>query len=926
MGRQMTVGTRIALGFATLILIMVALGGMAAWNMRSAKVESVKLADEYVPEVKVATALRGAANRVMYEMRGYAMTDEHSFYEAAEEELEAVDRHLGEARDLAEEAVHLEALRGHVEEAQSAVDEYEKLAEETVKTNERIEQNRHELDAAAAEYMENAASLLEHQNEMMREELGGSGGTAHGTGQGASPAAAATHETASYAGSVTAQACPAADEVIAQLKQGNERFATGKLVKPHADQARRSETATGGQHPRSTIVACSDSRVPVEALFDQGVGDIFSLRVAGNVCAVNELGSVEYGVDHLETPLLVILGHTQCGAVTATATGATVHGSIPALLEHIQPSVAKVRGANPSLHGESLVNQCVVENVWYSIEQVLTRSRAVQERAKAGKVRVVGAIYNIEHGTVDWLGTHPRQSQLLAMPVEEPAHGQVASAAEPGIGFGKHLERLEKITLVNDLIDLGNATRVACFKSQALRDPELIRAANENFKAMEEKFAALRKIIHLKEDIERIEKIAEGANRYEHAMNGLLENWLHLQELGGQREEAGQAVIEACKTTADAGLTNTDRIATEAAASLGTSTTIMVVGLAVGTIIAVLVALYIARSITGPLNRAVDSLSSGAEQVTSAAGQVSQSSQSLAEGASEQASSLEETSASLEEITSMTRQNTENSTQAKTLAAQAQSDAETGNDAMGRMSQAIDEIKKSADETAGIVKTIEEIAFQTNLLALNAAVEAARAGDAGKGFAVVAEEVRNLAQRAAEAARNTGELITGSVKNAENGVAISREVAESLAKIAEGSAKVNQIASEVAAAGHEQLQGIEQVNTAVSQMDQVTQQNAANSEEGASAAEELTAQAQEMMKVVDELAGLVGAASGNGNGKAALGLSRKHSMSGSARRSLPAPAPAQGKRAPAATRAASTQDVVKPEQVIPLDDEDMDDF
>jgi methyl-accepting chemotaxis protein len=169
---------------------------------------------------------------------------------------------------------------------------------------------------------------------------------------------------------------------------------------------------------------------------------------------------------------------------------------------------------------------------------------------------------------------------------------------------------------------------------------------------------------------------------------------------------------------------------------------------------------------------------------------------------------------------------------------------------MQSLSAAVDRIKQSADATAKIVKTIDEIAFQTNLLALNAAVEAARAGDAGKGFAVVAEEVRNLAMRSAEAAKNTAELIEGSVKNAVEGVTINQEVLANLEEINKQVNQVSEVMAEIAAASDQQSQGVEQINSAIGQMNQVTQQTAANSEESAAAAEELSGQSEEMVSLV----------------------------------------------------------------------------
>ena len=198
----------------------------------------------------------------------------------------------------------------------------------------------------------------------------------------------------------------------------------------------------------------------------------------------------------------------------------------------------------------------------------------------------------------------------------------------------------------------------------------------------------------------------------------------------------------------------------------------------------------------------------------------------------------------------MIKQNALNAREAKGVAEHARSSADKGVESMSRMSSAINKIKTSSDSTARIVKTIDEIAFQTNLLALNAAVEAARAGDAGKGFAVVAEEVRNLAMRSAEAAKNTADLIEEAVRNSENGVNINAEVLKNFQEITERTNKVSQVMAEIAAASDQQDQGISELNKAVEHLNHVTQQNAANAEESASAAEEMSSQSKEMRSMV----------------------------------------------------------------------------
>ena len=315
------------------------------------------------------------------------------------------------------------------------------------------------------------------------------------------------------------------------------------------------------------------------------------------------------------------------------------------------------------------------------------------------------------------------------------------------------------------------------------------------------------------------------------------------------------------------------------------------------------------------LSQAISQVVEAADQVGTAANQISASAQGVASGTAEQASSLEEVSSSLEEISSMTKNNADNAVQAQNLSKTATQSAEEGKHAMERMNKAIAEIKASSDETARIIKTIDEIAFQTNLLALNAAVEAARAGEAGRGFAVVAEEVRNLALRSAEAAKDTATMIEESVKRSDNGVKIAEEVDKALLEIAEGSKKVNDLVAEIAAASQEQAKGIEQVTVATGQMDKVTQQNASNAEESASAAEELSSQANQLAEMVSRF---VLDRTGKRPGVAQAQVSRiTQHVSRTARDKNLATAVGETRNMPAS-------DSRKPRRLIPLDDDDGD--
>jgi methyl-accepting chemotaxis protein len=615
---NLTLGKKIAFGFGVLILISVALGTMGTFQMKSAQQGSELLSDEYVPEMAVAAQIRGAANRLMYQMRGYAFTEEEHFFDKAQTETEALEAGLAEARELAGTALNLKKLEGQIKAITEAKERYSQQSEDSHDMVMGLQRARAELDENAAIYMREANAFLLSQN----------------------------------------------------------------------------------------------------VAFDQDLA--------------------------------------------------------------------------------------------------------------AGKT--------------------PEQLK----------------------------ERQAKITIINDIIDLGNDARLKAFKAQATRNPVFMEDGRKNFPLVDQKLAEIRQITRSAANIAQLDAIEQGGGEYNERMGQFLDTWRKLQDLNSQRTETGGEMIAASKVLQEAAEGATVRISGDSASNLATASTTTIIGLVIALVVGVVMAIFMIRSITGSINKVISGLQGGSEQVASASVQVSASSQQLAEGSSEQAASLEETAASLEMMSSGAKQSADNSKKANVRAQEVKTIAEKGQTAMAGLNDAMGKIKESSDETAKIIKTIDEIAFQTNLLALNAAVEAARAGEAGKGFAVVAEEVRNLAQRSAEAAKGTTELIDGSKQNSDLGVQATGEVSSILEEVVGGIIEVTTSISELSTTAEEQARSVGEVNTAVGQMDSVTQSNAAGAEESASAAEEMSAQAGEMEGLVQELMQIVGGSANNSGGYRAPVANKVH--------------------------------------------------
>jgi methyl-accepting chemotaxis protein len=361
------------------------------------------------------------------------------------------------------------------------------------------------------------------------------------------------------------------------------------------------------------------------------------------------------------------------------------------------------------------------------------------------------------------------------------------------------------------------------------------------------------------------------------------------------------------------------------------STTMMTAGATAGVIFGILLAVLLTRSIAGPINRSVASLAEGAYMVSEAIGQINASATHLADASTQQASSLEETSAAMEEMAAMTRTNVDNAKQASELVKVTHHAAYESDKEMVRLNEAMNAINESSGQISKIIKVIEEIAFQTNLLALNAAVEAARAGEHGKGFAVVADEVRNLAQRAAQAAGETTSLIETSVARAREGTEVAGGFGKALSSIVESVTKVSTLVDGIAMASDEQAQGVSQINTAIGQMDRVTQSLAASAEESAAAVEELSAQAGAVSQTSRDLAAVVGskqALMGRSHAAATVppieqGHAVTQSMAPQAQAAKPPVARAKPSqfKAPAPQATASKAPTTQ-EGFIPLDDDD----
>lgn len=392
----------------------------------------------------------------------------------------------------------------------------------------------------------------------------------------------------------------------------------------------------------------------------------------------------------------------------------------------------------------------------------------------------------------------------------------------------------------------------------SLQDPTLLANVTSQLAAINAATSALKHDSLRGENLSQIDAISLAANSYEQAIKEAISITKELVSERSMMIKFAEDIAVLSKEMVNTTLSTTTSISKHTASSLTTASNAMIIGLIVAVAFGIIFSFYIIRSITKPIIEAVRTISEANSQVVSASDQIADSSTSLAEGSSEQASVVEQVSATIEESTAINNQNAENGREADMLARLANESAKQGNEKIQQLMTAMNKITDSSQKIAKIIKTIDEIAFQTNLLALNAAVEAARAGEHGLGFAVVADEVKNLAQRSAEAAKETAMIIEDAIEEIKGGNQIARDTNDNFMDILSKVQKTSELIGDISISIREQADGMNQVAMAMGQVDSVTQQNAASSEETAAAAEELNAQAVAMMQSTQNIARLVG--------------------------------------------------------------------
>lgn len=438
-------------------------------------------------------------------------------------------------------------------------------------------------------------------------------------------------------------------------------------------------------------------------------------------------------------------------------------------------------------------------------------------------------------------------------------HARLNEACRNGVNPEIVTALHDRLKIALQIVEEEEELRVLSYKAQVLRDEAMLSEAIASFGAIDAHIDQLGQAIEDPVELAELEQLQVESHRYRDRLIELKAAQAELAILAKRQEEWSFRLEEASAALAARGMEQAVKEALESSKELQSAANVSLAGLVFTFVSAVGLGWFITRSTRDQLVSVADELGAGSRQLEQASSMISDASAVLAESASRQAAAVEETSATMEEMSNVTRVNADRSSDVMRISGEACGLLSEGVGKMERLSAAMKHMEKSSGKISEIIGSIDEIAFQTNLLALNAAVEAARAGEAGAGFSVVAEEVRALAQRSAQAARETTDNIEEALVNSRTADGLCTEMSVSLGGIVSRVREIDSMVAEISNASHDQAKGIEQINLAISDIDQTTQENAAASEECSGNAAQLKEQSSSLDRIVQDLKALCGA-------------------------------------------------------------------
>ncbi len=591
MFKNFKLGVKISLGFAALIAIAVILGGLAIFNMTKVETESTKLAKEYVPEVRIAVDLRGAANATMLEMRSYGFSEEDQYYAAAKEKMADVQTHISEAADLAANAKNLVKLKEHVDEAQSATNKYATLMDQTEQAILNMRKEREKLDKNAVAYMKNCADFLAEQNIAFKKDLDSRQNKVQLATQ------VLDLGTSVRVNNFKAQSLQDMDIMQKALDSlsGLDKLTAElrSLSSDPADLNRIAETENAAETYSNNMKSFITANK--------------AMLAAGQKMNENAAAYMQNCKEFLDSQNVAM--KSEFGKE-----GANLNERLEkiSLVNNIITTGNEVRVAN--FKAQATLNPKLMKDAMAKFDTIhsdIEKLRLITH--KEDNIRQINktteAVDNYHNAMEQYL-TNYLTLDTYRQAMDESAGKYVAQCNTYLAGQHEKLtkdmhERHDKISLANEIIDLGNSARINGYKSQALRSPAIMQEALATFPKLDKLFADLKQITRKESNLKQIANTSKAAQEYSDGLQTFLNQWENLQALGKQRNAVGNDVLTACNETTQAGIENTNTIANDAAAALSSSTTIMIGGLILAVMIGAILSYFITRGITKPIIRVV---------------------------------------------------------------------------------------------------------------------------------------------------------------------------------------------------------------------------------------------------------------------------------------------------------------------------------